>query len=477
MEPEGGNIAPEEGKVSLAADAERDKLGNVKTRPDGLLREPTPAIPTEGGAWDVIVCGGGPAGIAAAVAAGRQGVRTLLVEQLASVGGINAGAYFHTCCDAPGGRIFDELEARMRGLGHAHRTVRPERDLHEAGRVHFHGEMLKGVAMEMLLDAGVEVRLMTAVVSARVDSGRVIGVVAVGKGGARLLRAKVVVDATADADVAASAGAPFFKGDPVDGRLQHVNYRIVLGGQKTDEFERCKPPSAELRELARVAVAEGRIHPPMGIFKPTAECFPFDDRSGKFLFDYWEIEKVDCSDAVAVSRVLAECQRAAVEMVRFARTHLPGFEKCFIARFPALLGTRESRRIAGRYVVTHEDVLAGRKFEDGVARACFFMDFHDSPPGTTTPHDLEFKKANRPPPGDFYEIPYRALLPQEVEGLLVAGRCVSCDRGAHASLRVQPTCFFMGEAAGTAAAMAARSGKLPSELDAVPIRAALLGKA
>lgn len=423
----------------------------------------------------MIVCGGGPAGVAAAVAAARGGARTLLLEQLANVGGVSSNAHFCTCIDTPGGPIFDELEARMRALGHAHRTFRPERDLHKGGRVHFHGEMLKAVAMEMLLEAGAEARFGMFVFPARVEGGRVTGVVATGKGGARLFRSGVVVDCTADGDVAASAGAPFLRGDPLDGRLQHVNYRVVLGGHRWDEFERGKPSAEELRELARSAVAAGRIHPPTGIFKPTAECFPFDARSGKFMFDYWEISGVDCSDAAQVSRVVAECQRAAVEMVRFARAHLPGFGSCHVARFPAALGTRESRRIAGRYVLTREDVLAGRKFADGVARACFFIDFHDSPPGTTTPYDLAFKKENRPPPGEFYEIPYRAMLPLETEGLLVAGRCISCDRDAHASLRGQPTCFFMGEAAGRAAAVAARSGKLPSGVDPAPIRAALLG--
>ncbi|MCG3149120.1 MAG: hypothetical protein PCFJNLEI_02579 [Verrucomicrobiae bacterium] len=439
-----------------------------------LWRERTPAAIPEAGVWDVVVCGGGPAGIAAAIAAGRTGARTLLIEQLTNVGGMNPGAHTNLCCDSPGGPIFIELEMRLAQIGHAHRTFRPERDLDKAGRVHLHGEMLKAVAMEMLLEAKVELRFGTFVSAAELAGNRVIGVIATGKGGARLFRAGVVVDCTADADVAASAGAPFFKGDPQDGRVQHVNYKPVLGGQKTEVFELQKPEPAVLREMARQAVAAGLLHPPTGIFKPMAECFPFDDRTGKMNFDYWEIANVDPTDAAAVSRTLAECQRAALEMIRFARQNLPGFEKAYIARFPALLGTRESRRIAGQYVLTRDDVLTGRKFADGIARACFFMDFHDSPPGSTTPYSIDFKRANRPPPGDYYEIPYRALVPREIEALLVAGRCISSDRSAHASLRVQPTCFFTGEAAGLGAAMAVKSGQLPGALDAGPIRAATL---
>ncbi len=439
-----------------------------------LFREAFPAVPPEGGAWEVIVCGGGPSGIAAAVAAARGGARTLLIEALANVGGVSANAHVSIGIDTPGGPLFAEFEARLRDLGHAQRSFRPERDLHDGGRVHFHGEMLKAVAMEMLLEAGVEVRLGMFASPACVEEGRVIGVIATGKGGARRFLGKAIVDCTADGDLAASAGASFFKGDPEDGRLQHVNYRIVLEGHRWDEFEKRRPPAAELRARARAAVVEGRIHPPTGIFKPSAECFPFDAHSGRVVLDHWEIAGVDATDAAQVARTIAECQRAAVETVRFARACLPGFEKCFVAKFPSALGTRESRRIVGRYLLTREDVLAGRKFADGVARACFFIDFHDSPPGTTTPYGLAFKRANRPPPGDYYEIPYRALLPREVEGLLVAGRCVSCDRAAQASLRGQPTCFFMGEAAGRAAAIAARAGKLPSEVEVAPLRAAML---
>ena len=135
------------------------------------------------------------------------------------------------------------------------------------------------------------------------------------------------------------------------------------------------------------------------------------------------------------------------------------------------MGTRESRRIIGTYVLTKEDVLNARKFEDGISRACFFMDLHDSPPGiTTSQFTKQFVKANRPPAGDWYEIPYRCLVPKSVKGFLTAGRCISSDREANGSLRVMPTCMFTGEAAGTAAAMAIAEGLLPHELDGRRVR-------
>jgi hypothetical protein len=211
---------------------------------------------------------------------------------------------------------------------------------------------------------------------------------------------------------------------------------------------------------------EGRLHPPEGVYRPVAESFPYHLPEGQWALAKWEIEGVDPTDPVAVSHTLTECQLAALEVVLFCREHLPGFEGCRIARFPSLLGTRESRRIVGEYVLTGEDVLAGRKFADGIASAYFFMDLHDSPPGITTAQFTnEYVMANRPPKGDWYEIPYRCLVPAQVQGLLVAGRCISSDREANGSLRVMPTCMFTGEAAGTGAAIAISEGMLPHEVD------------
>lgn len=166
-----------------------------------------------------------------------------------------------------------------------------------------------------------------------------------------------------------------------------------------------------------------------------------------------------------MSRTVSECQVAALKLVRFCREELPGFAECHIAALPSSLGTRESRRIVGRYQLTGEDVLAGSKHEDAVARAWFWIDLHDPAPGRSVPYGLEYLKKNQPPPGDWYEIPYRSLLPRDVAGLLVAGRCISCDRRAQGSLRIMPTCLFIGTGAGTAAAMAVRQCCAPHEVD------------
>jgi len=367
-------------------------------------------------------------------------------------------------------RTLAELEQRLGEVGAVSRKFDPASHLHKDGRAGFQAETMAAVALQMAREAGVDLLFCTMAEGAWVDSGRVSGVLVANKGGRSLIRARVVVDATADGDIAASAGAEFMQGDPEDGRLQHVNFKFALDGVDWSQYRREQPSTEKLLKTIRQAHRDGRLHPPTGVFGPGPETFPFHESEKRLSLSKWEIEKVDPTDPVAVSDCLAECQLAALEVVRFCRQSLPGFEACRIGRFPALLGTRESRRVVGGCVLTREDVLSGRKFEDGVVRACFFIDLHDSPPGTTIPFTLEFKKANRPPPDDWYEIPYRCLVPKGVVGLLTAGRCISADRSAQGSLRVQPTCMFIGQAAGAAAALAVAAGVAPHELDGREVR-------
>ncbi|MDP6775426.1 MAG: FAD-dependent oxidoreductase [Candidatus Latescibacteria bacterium] len=434
----------------------------------------TIAVPAQevavSGEYDVVVCGGGPGGIGAAIAAARGGARTLLVEWLSSLGGIATGAYIGAWMDSPGGPIFHELFKTQVSLGSANQSYDPKRH-HKPGRASFHPETMKAIALRMIRDAGADVLFCTAVEGAWLGDGRVGGVFVANKGGRSVVLAPVVIDTTADGDVAASAGAEYLKGDPEDGRLQHVNFKYQLEGIGWRKQRDQDPGDAEILSRIRTALSEGRLHPPTGVFRPCPETFPYHLPEKQLALAKWEIEGVDPTDPEQVSETLTECQLAAAEVVAFCREHLPGFEECRIGRFPGLLGTRESRRILGRYVLTRDDVLKARKFEDGISKACFFMDLHDSPPGITTAQFTnEFVMENRPPAGDWYEIPYRCLLPRDTRGLLMAGRCISSDRDAHGSLRVMPTCMFTGEAAGTAAAMAVAEGVLPDDLDGSQVR-------
>jgi len=170
--------------------------------------------------------------------------------------------------------------------------------------------------------------------------------------------------------------------------MQHVNYKWRMSGVDTQTAERDAGAPEKIAALARQEIAAERLRPPPGVVGPPAAAFPWNPVAGRLWLTYWEIEKVDPTDPVAVSRCLAACQVAALDVVRFCRTHVPGYENCRVEALPGLLGTRESRRILGKYVLTGEDVKAGRKFDDGIARCCFFADLHDSPPGLTMPDAL-----------------------------------------------------------------------------------------
>ncbi len=415
--------------------------------------------------YDVLVCGGGPAGVGAAVAAARLGARVLLVEMQGRLGGVVASVPYY--CDAPGGPVFDELIAKLFDIGAAELRVDRER-FNPPGRYACNPGAAAQILLEMTREAGADLLLGTIAERAWLEDDAVAGALVVNKAGRSLVRARVVVDCTADADLAARAGAPFLQGDAEDGRIQHGSFRWGVEGIERDRM----PPAGELEALCRAAVAAGELRQPDAVFGLEPDCFPFWRESGRLWLGGWELQNVDPTDPLQTTEALAQCQLVALQIVRFLRARVPGCESCRMTSAGAFVA-RESRRIVGRYTLTREDVLSAAKFADGLVPAWYFTDLHDPPPGYE-PHTVEYVLANRPPEGEWYEIPYRCLLPERPAGLLVAGRCVSADRLAHGSLRVMPTCLFLGQAAGTAAARAVEAGAAPAELDGGALKAELL---
>lgn len=422
--------------------------------------------------YDVVVCGGGPAGFGAALAAAREGASTLLVERLAHLGGMHTAAGVLNWCDTPGGPLFDELYTRMADAGFAHYRMDHEKFV-PPGRAQMDTEFSKALMMQMLLEAGVEPLLLTHVDCTLIEAGRITGIEVVNKSGRMIIHARTVIDATADADIAADIGVPFAWGDISDHRIQHCNFRVWYDGIDRPLWETRRPDSSSLIALFQKAIASGGITPPDNLFQPQSAHFPYNDRTDSLDLGNWELENVDPTDARQVSRTLAQCYRAVSQLIPFCRRHLPGHANMTIRKLPNLLGTRESRRIVGHYTLTARDILTAAKFPDGIARACFYMDHHDSPPGVTLPHSPEHIRALRPPSGEYYEIPFRCLLPTGIENLIVAGRSISTDRDAQGSIRAMPTCLWMGHAAGLAAARSCRQGISVSDIETCSLRASL----
>lgn len=431
---------------------------------------------------DVLVIGGGSSGIAAAVAAARNGAAVVLVERYGFLGGTSTAAMvgpFMTAYSADGSQqlvagIFQEMVDRMVALGGA---VDPSQTdagsawasfirLGHARVTPFHVEALKMAALELVCEAGVKLRFHTSFVDVVRDGDRVGAVVIHDKAGLGLLRSKIIVDASADGDVAAKAGAPFEVGRRQDGRMMPVTLFLTIGNVDDArveswmrEHEKLHPGERLFECIVQAAKARGEWDLPREYLNLYREPTP-----GQWRVNSTRVHNIDGTNPDDLSRAEVESRRQALRLMCFLRAHCPGLENVQLMATGAQVGIRETRHILGDYLLTGADVLEGRRFPDAIARCSYPIDVHDP---TGTRGRLEGIQA------DYYEIPYRCLLPRVVTDLLVAGRCISADHEGAASARVIPPCYATGEAAGTAAALAVRQGVTPRALDPQRLRRTL----
>jgi hypothetical protein len=405
---------------------------------------------------DVLVAGGGPAGVGAALAAARNGASVLLVEQRGYLGGMATVSRVPAFCP-----YTDHEKLVIRGIGleildGMKSRMEPEfLDIWKdrADWVPIDSEVLKKLLDDKMGQAGVKLLNHTLVGDVLSADGIVGTVLIHNKTGTQAVQPKLIIDATSDADIVYRAGGRFSKGGD-NGDLQPGTMCFVLSRldrQRYMEYVREHGPS--LKKAINQAKAEGTLR----VVRDWAGISWVNDHTAGLNFGH--VFGIDGSNAEDLTRGGIEGRDLVHHIVSWLKATIPGFEQAYLTQTGEQVGIRETRRIVGDYVLTADDFKMCRSFPDDIARNAYFIDIHmaNAASGMTVVHL---------PPGESHGIPYRCLLPAGLDNVLVAGRAISTDRVTQGSTRVMPNCFAMGEAAGTAAALLLAQGSVRSrEID------------
>lgn len=388
--------------------------------------------------YDVIVVGGGPAGFAAAVCAAREGVKTCIIEQCGGIGGVaTSGLMSHWTGNTQGG-FYEEILSRSAELPELRQTIHPDK--------------LHGVMLEMLLEAGVDIRLYTFAVAPVMDGNKITGVIIESKSGRQALMGKVVIDASGDGDIAARAGAEYQLGREGDAIMQPMTLMFKVGGVDYDRaifpgsFESLMDvPAGEIQSLARANLPAPAGH--VLLYKSTLP--------GVVTCNMTNVINVDGTKAEDLTKAQLTCRKQIPIIIDFLRKYAPGYENCYLHSAAAQIGVRETRHFKGLYTLTEDDIMEAKVFPDWVVtRAHFNFDIHNTKGAGLDENGCQHKFSQ--PKG--YTIPYGCFVPEKIDGLLLAGRIISGTHKAHSNFRVMPICANMGQSVGIAAAIAVKSG-------------------
>ena len=398
--------------------------------------------------WDVIVVGGGPAGCAAAAAAAREGAKTLLIEAMGALGGMGTAGMVPAWTPYSDGNrlIYQGLAKRIwleskKGVPHI-----PES---QTAWVDINAEHLKVVYDELLTEYGVNVLFFSRLASVDMkDDSTINAIVVANKAGLTAYKAKVYIDCTGDGDLAAWTGAKYAVGTE-DGETQPMTFCFMVANANTNGFKR----SAENPEIH-----PGNSNSPIHKILETKE-YPLiiSDHAcasligeGTIQFNMGHLAGIDPLDPASLSEAMRRGRQQTIQYLAALQRFLPYvYGKAYVVNTADLLGVRETRRIEGAYTFTVDDWLARREFDDNIGRNIYYIDIHKGP----VMNDFKFPHYTK---GESHGIPYRILTPRTKNNLLVAGRPVSTDAIAFGSLRIMGCCLVTGEAAGLAAAMAAK---------------------
>lgn len=407
--------------------------------------------------YDVIVVGGGLTGVAAAVSAAREGANVLLVEQSGCLGGamsvnlVYPFMKYWTKIPETGQikRLSDGIFTEMR--------KRQEQYIPPLSNTRFNPDSFMLVLDDMCLEAGVQVLFHATLCGANVEGREVQSILLATKAGLMEASAESYIDATGDGDLMAFAGCDFQLGRETDGLCQPMTTIFRMSGVDVEGYKADRP---RLQALYKQHKEEGKIQNP----REDILVF-FGLGEGIVHFNTTRIVKLDPTDPFDVSRAEMKARKQIFEMYRFLKENCPAFANAAICSTAVSIGVRESRKLKGEHILTTGDLKSCTRFEDSIALGNYDIDIHN-PEGAGTSH---YYFAD----GDYYTIPYRSMVPKELNNLLVAGRCISATHEAQASVRIMPICATLGQAAGTAAAVAKRSGTNVHDVDVKKVQAVL----
>ena len=405
------------------------------------------------GTYDVIVVGSGPAGIAAAVNAGRNGVKTLLIESQGRLGGIATAGYMSHWTGTVGNKTYWEILKRSNEkYGKAEIDIQIDPDL------------LALTYIEMLEEANVDCLLYTTVFDVIAENDQVQGVICCNKNGLTAYYASVVIDASGDGDVAYKSGASFLKGRESDGKMQPATLMFKVGGVDTSRavfpgsFETLvQTDKGELQALGKEILPH-----PAGHVLLYHSTLP-----GIVTVNMTNVTGIDGTKAEDLTKAEFVCRKQMLPIVEFLRKYAPGYENCYIVGSASLIGIRETRHFKGVKTLTEQDVAEAKQFDDAVVFDAYFnFDVHNITGAglDKTGSQKHFTQT------EGYTIPYGCLVPEKVNGLLLAGRNISGTHIAHSNFRAMPICAGIGEAAGVAAAIAVKKGVQVREVTAKEIQ-------